>query len=376
MKRTVLFVSESSGYIVDLKYAGIHDYACRHGWNTRRIVGQPFDIAELVSCWKPHGLIADQMATMSAGLPTVLLDSDAPAGKPYHRVDIDLVESARLAGAEFLRLGLRNLAWIPPAEEHPWSFRRREHFESFARERALPMLCFTGKARNGKETPRYLRTLGDWVERLPRPCGVFAANDATAELLLTVCSLRKIKVPQDLAVIGVDDNPIRCEAMTPTLTSITPAFRESGFAAAEMLDALMNGRTDVPNRVMGATGLSRRGTTQRSYGRLTDIQRARNLIRERACNGLKPRDVFAVMNGSVRNAQIRFRAETGKTVRDEIEHIRMEKARRLLRTTDKPISEIAELCGYATDSFLCDAFKRTAGCTMGTWRKAHSREAE
>lgn len=376
MRRTILFVFSESNQIIDTKFAGVHDFARQRNWNLRRTTNCQLPLKTLIDCWNPDGIITDSTMFAKPDRPCVLIDGDArPDDFTFPRVDVNLAESAKLAGAEFLRLGLTSVAWLPPAEEHPWSDKRRDSFLSFVRAHGMTVSIFPKRAQAERENLAYLKRLSEWATSLPHPCGVFAANDKVAELFLSVCSMNRIKVPNDLAVIGVDDLPLFCDATTPTLTSITPAFRESGFAAAEMMDELLKGRRPA-DRTLGSSGISHRESTRRIYGKQTDIRLARDLIRREACSGLKPRDVFAVMNGSVRNAQIRFRAETGKTVRDEIEHIRMEKARRLLRTTDKPISEIAELCGYATDSFLCDAFKRTAGCTMGTWRKAHSREAE
>lgn len=374
MTKKVLFVAQSGDYIIDVKYAGVHDFARTRGWRLYRATNsEELQSGNLIDCWKPDGIITDTTSLATCDLPCVLIDSNAAADDHTHpRVDVDLAESARLAGAEFLRLGLTDVAWLPPPDEHPWSDKRRNSFLDFANAHGMTVSSFPKRSRDERWSLSYVKRLSAWAKSLPRPCGVFAANDRTAELFLSACSICRIKAPNDIAVIGVDDLPLFCNAMTPTLTSITPAFRESGYAAAEMLEQFFKGKRPA-DRILGSSGISRRESTRRIYGKMTDIRVARDLIRREACNGLKPREVFAVMNGCIRNAQIRFRAEVGRSVREEIERIRMEKARRLLRTTDKTISEIAALCGYATDSFLCDAFKQTHGCTMGAWRTAHGK---
>ena len=371
MARKVLFVSLSSDYILDVKYAGIHDFARLHRWHLHRVYSSRLPFKDLLDCWKPDGIITDSSDFVTTNIPCVLLDGDAAKGScPCPRVDIDLAESAQLAGNEFLRLGLSDVAWLPPLKEHPWSDKRRDSFLSFAHDNGMTVSVFPKHARTERESLSYIRRLSKWAKSLPHPSGVFAANDKTAGLFLYVCSINHIKVPNDLAVIGVDDLPFFCDAMTPTLTSITPAFRESGFAAAEMIEELFQGRKPA-DRVLGSSGISHRESTRRIYGNQTDIRLARDLIQREACNGLKPREVFAIMHGSIRNAQIRFRSEVGKTVQEEIERVRLEKAKRLLRTTDKPISEISILCGYSTDSFLCNSFKQRMGCAMGAWRRRH-----
>ena len=373
MYKTVLFVTKTPNYILDIKFAGANDFARVHKWRLRYAIASKLSLNTLRKCWKPDGIITDSTSLTAPDIPCVLLDGNATSSNYHHpRVDIDLAESAKLAGAEFLRLGLTDVAWLPPSSEHPWSDKRRDFFLSFARAHGMTASAFKKHSRNECESISYLNRLSEWAKSLPRPCGIFAANDKTAGLFLTICSINRIRVPHDFAVIGVDDLPLFCDSTTPTLTSITPAFRESGFAAAEMLNELFQGKRPT-DRILGSCGISRRESTRRIYGKQTDIQIARDLIRREACNGLKPREVFAVMNGSTRNAQIRFRSEVGRSVREEIERIRLEKARRLLRTTNKTISEISGLCGYETDSFLCDAFKQMHGCTMGAWRRSHNR---
>ena len=81
--------------------------------------------------------------------------------------------------------------------------------------------------------------LGPWLSALPRPCGLLAANDATADIVLRLLRNRRIKVPEDIAVVGIDNDTLICENTTPTLTSVAPDFERSGYLAAEMLDARM-----------------------------------------------------------------------------------------------------------------------------------------
>lgn len=371
MRKTILVIFSVSNLITDTKFAGVHEFARQRRWNLRRATNCRQPLATLIDCWNPDGIITDTVAFTRPDMPCVLIDSDENADDHTHpRVDVDLAESAKMAGAEFVRLGITSVAWLPPLEEHGWSDIRRDHFFSFAKAHGLNLSVFEKRSRQEMESKNYVDRLCDWALHLPRPCGVFAANDKTADLFLSACARCNIKIPEDLAVIGVDDYESLCNATTPTLTSITPPFKESGIAAAEMMDELFKGRRPA-NRILGSKGLTHRESTRRIYGKQTDIRLARDLIQREACNGLKPREVFAIMHGSIRNAQIRFRSEVGKTVQEEIERVRLEKAKRLLRTTDKSISEISILCGYSTDSFLCNSFKQRMGCAMGAWRRRH-----
>ena len=118
-------------------------------------------------------------------------------------------------------------------------------------------------------------------------------------------------------------------------------------------------------------GLTRRESTRCFYGRATELRSSRNLIYREACRGLRARDVFAQMKGSRRSAEIRFKAATGRTVREEIKNVRLRLAKRLLQTTTLSLAEIAAKCGYQSSSHLRKVFAKRMKTTMGAWRKAH-----
>lgn len=377
MSKTVLFFCGEHSDVALRKYAGICAFGQRRKWNVRFVhyLADATSFRDTCATWRPDGIITDNAAYASArdaDVPTAFIDAknaDKPRVWPgvYH----DPRAAARLAAAEFARLGLRHLAYLPPAEGCAWSDERLDEFRKAATASAHEVAVFP-KRRTEKITPDYLRRLQDWARALPKPCGVFAANDATADVFLSLCPLAGVKVPQELAVIGVDDTAGICENTFPPLTSVAPAFKSSGTMAAELLDALMSGRTPVARTLLfGAVGLTRRDSTKRLYGRATELRNSRDLIHREACRGLKARDVFAHLKGSRRNAQIQFKATTGRTVLEEIKNVRLRLAKRLLQTTSLSLAEIAAKCGYASSSHLRKIFEKRMKTTMGAWRKAH-----
>ena len=377
MSKTILFFCDSQSDVALRKHAGICAFGQRKRWNVR-FVHYPSDATpfrDTLATWRPDGVITDNAAFASSratGVPTVFIDAknaDRPRIWPgvYH----DPRAAARLAAAEFARLELPHLAYLPPAEECEWSDERLDAFRQAVPASAHPVAVFP-KKRTEKITSAYLHRLRDWVRALPKPCGVFAANDETAGVLLSLCPLAGVKVPQEIAVIGVDDTVGICENTFPTLTSVAPAFRNSGTMAAELLDALMAGKPPAAHTLFfGATGLTRRASTRRFYGRANELRNARDLIYREACRGLKARDVFAQMKGSRRSAEIQFKATTGRTVREEIKNVRLRSAKRLLQSTSLSLAEIAVRCGYKSSSHLRKIFEKRMKTTMGTWRKAH-----
>ena len=377
MSKTVLFFCGAHSDVALRKYAGICAFGQRRKWNVRFIHYRAGEASfrDALATWRPDGIISDRVAFAServTGVPTVFID----AGKDLARriwpgVYHDPRAAARLAAAEFARLGLDTLAYLPPAEECDWSDERLDAFRQAASAGARPVAVFP-KRRKEKVSAGYLRRLREWARSLPKPCGVFAANDQAADVFLSLCPLAGVKVPQDLAVIGVDDTIVICENTFPPLTSVAPAFKSSGTMAAELLDALMAAEPPAAQtRLFGALGLTRRESTRCFYGRATELRSSRDLIYREACRGLRARDVFAQMKGSRRSAEIRFKAATGRTVREEIKNVRLRLAKRLLQTTALSLAEIAAKCGYQSSSHLRKVFAKRMKTTMGAWRKAH-----
>ena len=370
MRKTVLFFCGERGHVAETMFSGICAHAHTQNWNVKFIRYGNLPAEDYLKIWNPEGIITDNRRFVAKRIPTVCLDANTNAPN-LRRIVHDPTAPARLAFAEFERLGLVNLAYLPPLSERPWSDDRRDAFLKIAAAANIHVSVFP-KRRTESDSPNLQVRLRNWVKVLPRPCGVFAANDATAELLLTMCQIAGVKVPDEIAVIGVDDNRMLCENTFPSLTSIAPAFAEAGRLAAKALDELMDGRRSAAATLYGELGVIRRDSTKRLYGHGTDIRDARDLIRREACLGLRARDVLKLMHGSRRGAEIRFKAETGRTVLEEIENVRLTHAKNLLRGTSETLSQIAAACGYRSSSHLRNAFERRTKMTMGEWRRKHA----
>lgn len=378
MGKTILFFCDERGDVAMRKHAGICAFGRRKGWNVRFVhyVASATSFQDYLAIWKPDGIISDNtdFASSRPGIPTVFLDAkDIGRQSPWPGVFHDPRAAARLAAAEFARLGHRNLAYLPSAAECEWSDGRQDAFRMCTRTFAQSFSVFP-KRRTETLTPAYLHRLQDWARALRKPCGVFAANDETASLFLSCCPIVGVKVPQELSVIGVDDIAEICDNAFPPLTSVAPAFKNSGTMAAELLDTLMAGQKVSTHALLfGAVGLTRRESSRRFVGHVTALRNARDLILRESCQGLRAHDVFAQMGGSRRNAQIQFKAATGRTVLEEITTLRLRQAKRLLQTTSLTLSEIAARCGYKSSSHLRKVFSQRMKTTMGAWRTAHRR---
>ena len=259
-----------------------------------------------------------------------------------------------------------SFGFVGAFSDRAWS---RDRGAFFARElRRLGrrrVSIFQGDARNIESA------LVAWLNGLAKPAAVFAANDHCAALVLKTCADAGIRVPHDVAVLGVDDDPVFCVHTQPTLSSLHPDFEAEGYHAARTLAALMVRRRPSAKTVIGGvvTVTERMSTApSSSAGRL--VRRADEIIAERACLGLNV-DVIAGMLGiSRRLLDMRYRQITGRSVRATIEVERLNNAKRLLMETHLSHREIARSCAFSSESYLEKVFIRRFGQTMGAFRKS------
>jgi LacI family transcriptional regulator len=213
--------------------------------------------------------------------------------------------------------------------------------------------------------------LGRWLESLPKPVGIVAAYDVRGVQLLEVCRERGLSVPEDVAVVGIDDDDVLCEIATPALTSVAHNLARIGFEACRLLDERMSGvgrGDDVV--VVPPLGVSIRQSSDTLAIGDIDIRRALRLIRTRACDTLISDDVAAATSVSRRVLDKKFQNHLGRTIHDEIMRTRLAEARRLLVETDHKLLVVAVRSGFAHAAQLCNLFKAAHGMSPMQYRKA------
>ena len=213
--------------------------------------------------------------------------------------------------------------------------------------------------------------LGSWLQSLPKPVGIAAAYDVRGVQLLEVCRERGLAVPEDVAVVGIDDDDVLCEIATPALTSVAHNLARIGFEACRLLDERMSGagRGDEVI-VIPPLGVSVRQSSDTLAIADIDIRRALRQIRTRACDALVPDDVAAATSVSRRVLDKKFQKHLGRTIHDEIMRTRLAEARRLLVETDHKLLVVAVRSGFAHAAQLCNLFKAAHGMSPTQYRKA------
>ncbi|MBN1488283.1 MAG: DNA-binding transcriptional regulator [Phycisphaerae bacterium] len=327
--------------------------------------------------WRGDGIIArtvrktDLKRLRATGLPVVELYAEASVGLPSVFPDHDLV--GQMAAEHLLGRGLRHLAFYC-ADRAFWVERRREAFVRNLAERNCGCEVFAPLTpARGKDRPRILdRQAAAWLRALPKPCGIFCASDLHAARLSNVCRDCGIAVPEQVALLGVDNDQVMCSVSSPSLSSIDLDSRRIGYEAALLLARLMAGkrRIETEVRIEPLTVVTRQSTDTVAVAD-PEVAHAVRLIREQACRRLRVAEVAATLGLSPRVLQQRFQKALRRTPKQEILHVRMERAKMLLRETDATAESISRQTGFASLQYFSRSFRRETGLTARAYRSEH-----
>ena len=382
---TILVFSTSIGRAHADMLAGVREFAKDANWNVQSFVynGEPFPVRKLLDFWTPAGCIVEGCGNgVSAGIidhkafqrvPVVYMGIE-PTMTPKDAACVmhDATSVANAAARELMSIGMEHFAFLG-AKGKGWSDRRKSAFEDALKLNGHQFAAMDVHPTSAGVYDKDATRLRKWLADLSKPCGIMAADDEIAATAISICLLSGIDVPNDIAFIGVDDNEYLCENTTPTLSSVRPNFRQGGrFAARILTRMLRGGRTMHREAVFGVSGITRRGSTRMFKRRDAEVSAA--LERIWAADGamLSPKDVLAGFSCSRRNAELRFRRATGKSVLGEIVAARMERAKSFLSETTLSIPEIALQCGYRFTANFRNAFRQETGMNPLAWRKANA----
>ncbi|QEG39327.1 XylR family transcriptional regulator [Roseimaritima ulvae] len=326
--------------------------------------------------WNGDGIIArienDEIAAAlrKAKVPVV----DVSAAR--HLPDIPWVETdddaiAELGVKHLLDRGFRNLAFCGDPGFN-WSNWRRDKFRSLVESAGVAASIYDSLSRNDPKYSwnREKRGLAKWLQGLPRPIGIFACYDIQAQKLLEVCRELSIAVPEEIAVLGVDNDQLLCELADPPLSSIVCNTQRTGFEAAALLDRMMKGeQIDSAPVLVAPLGIQARQSTDILAIDDPDVVAALRLIRERALEGINVADVVRHVPLSRRVLESRFKKILGRSPHEELTRLKLERIKELLSETDLSLSEIARRTGFEHDEYMCVFFRKAEGIPPGQYRR-------
>ncbi len=209
-----------------------------------------------------------------------------------------------------------------------------------------------------------------WLRDLPKPVGILAQNDLKGRDVLYVCRTAALRVPEDVAVIGVDDDEVLCHLTPPPLSSVRQDSERIGYEAARMLDALMRGEADTPTDVaLPPLGLVTRQSSDIYAIEDRDVVTALRLMRDQLSEGIDIRDVLEHVPVSRRWLEKQFQRYLGRTPAEELRRLRIERAKTRLVDSTMSMLEISLNCGFSSQATFSVSFKREVGMSPATYRR-------
>lgn len=329
--------------------------------------------------WRGDGILArivDQkmaQAVRATGRPVVDLGGRLPdLGFPVLCVHNRLI--AKLGSEHLLSRGFRHFGWYGlPQGEHVHMDERCDWFVKQIREAGHSCDVMKPSARQRHLAwDRQQTELADWVKRLPKPVGIMCCNDDCGLQLLNTCLLADVLVPEEVAVIGADNDQFLCNLSTPPLSSIDVNPRQIGWEAAALLERMMAGEKPptLPIEVEPGAVFTRQSSDILAIED-HDVAWVVRFIREKACEGIGVDDVLKAYPIARSTLQRKMKQFLGRTLIEEVLRVRVERARILLAETDDPLDVVAQKTGFSNGKYFGDVFYRETGVRPSAYRRSH-----
>ena len=256
-------------------------------------------------------------------------------------VETDDVAIATLAAQHLRERGFKQFGYC--GDPHfEWSRRRREAFHQLITQAGLPCFDFVAPP-SADEMPALIK----WLNGLPKPIGIFACYDVRGQQILDACRDLTLAVPEEVGVLGVNNDELLCELAFPPLSSVTPNARRAGYEAAALLDRMMKGERVPPDETrIPPLGICGRQSTDVLAVEDPNIAQALRFIREHACDPIDVNDVLRIVPLSRRVLEQRFAQLLNRTPHAEILSVRLNRAKQLISETKLSLGEIATRAGF------------------------------
>ena len=380
--RVTLIVETSKVYGREI-LLGISRYLSLHGpWSIfAQERGQDDEDPVWLARWKGDGIITRSLdfslcrRARRRGIPVVSVrhlfeQPEFPTVFP----DQQLI-GERIA-THFITRGFKHFGYCGVAGEKLWERRRHAAFTRRVEaaggtwEEYKPTYLSDAEKNWEREQEVMVR----WLQQLPKPVGIMTAHDSLGVQLLDACRRAGIQVPDDVAVVSVDNDPVLCELASPPLSSLDQNAQKLGFEAAALLHRMMRGESLEPANYFFEPGeVVTRQSSDVVAVKDPNVGKAVRFIRENACREIDGRAIARAAGQSRRALEKKFRAATGRTPMEEVHEMRLRRIKQLLVETDYILPIIAEQSGFAYHEYMSRFFKKHTGITPGDYRKRYGK---
>lgn len=332
------------------------------------------DLSWLVQVWKPTVVVLQwslyRAVAHALESCTVISTNEDSSADGVACVCVDEAAIAELAAKHLVSRGLRDLT----------TFRFNDGMFAVERERAFADAVGAHGARlvqgwwvDGAEPPRFHEdpaAITAWLQQLPRPCGLFACTDSWASIVSRYARVAGVRIPEDMALIGVDNDTLDCELASPPFSSVCVPWRTLGEKTAWLVGRALTGEQVAGERIVipPVDVIPRRSTDVASVDDPM-VARALAWISDHIEGRLTLQGIARAAACSRQRLEQRFQAAIGRTVMQEVRRARVDVARRLLSTTEMALPVVAEQCGFTSAALLSVAFRRETGMPPGAYRR-------
>lgn len=357
-------------------HRGIEKFAQEHHWH---ISANPTRERLIPWGWEGDGILAwlgagDDLAefVVQANRPTVDFSYRRPHLN-FPRVLEDHAHAAQLVVEHFLSRGFRNFLFYSDTDNWSYEERGRGFVEALKRcghECAWIRWHQSPDFRNDRDQwKRKRKWLVSQLRPAPKPLAVFAANDEQAMDVLESCQTAGLSVPEQVAIVGAENYLLAPDAMHTPISSVDTNLETLGYTGAALLEDLMNGKKPParPTRVPAA-GIVTRKSSDLLAVRHKGVANCLRFIWEHADQNISVKDLVSVAAMSRRGLHKAFQDNVGRTPGQELQRVRIERAKRLLTESDHKIEVLATMCGYQSANSFCVAFKQATGMSPKQFR--------
>lgn len=374
-RRVALLIESSNAYGRGLLH-GVVSYVREHRpWSFRFVEQGRGDAPPTwLADWDGDGIIARvensriAKAITDSGLPTV--DVSAARLMPTAPwVETNDVKVSQFVFEHLYERGFRSFGFCGDARFN-WSKWRCGHFTETVRQAGFECAVYQPKevARQDRVESQQA-DMGAWLRTLKKPVGIMACYDIRAQQLLDACQEQGVAVPDDAAVVGVDNDELLCDLCSPPLSSVLLNHQKAGYEAARWLDRMMSGLKVAPAaHPIDPVRLVVRQSSDVLAVHDADVAKAMHLIRTHACDGIDVSDILKKVPVSRRVLEWRFKNLLGITPHQEILRVKLNRVKQLLVDTNRSLAQIAQQTGFEHVEYLSVSFKRETGQTPRAYR--------
>lgn len=385
-KQRVLIMIHGTFYSSRQKLRGILRYNQDHNhWHIQLFHNRPDDVVFSGKITQDiNGIITDMFSYRQFGqqialmnIPYLCLDftgeSQYQTGSKFCQVNCDNAAAGRAGAKHFLERQYNHFGFVNDLKNRIWSLEREEAFVQTLAQNGKFCQVYRSKVSKAKQSVDEsddFHSLRTWLAQLPKPAAVMAAMDARALQVINACYEEGLSVPDDVAVLGLDNDSLLCLASSPQLSSIPMCLEEAGYFGAQMLDLLMKDELGEKRvYVYGPKPVVLRESTNSVRYDDPLVSKALHFLWNTSCLSVNVGEVAKELGISRRLLEVRFKEVVGHPVIEEIIRLRLDRVCGLLAYSGYSLSEIAEMCGFSCLSYLARLFKQRIGTTLSEYRQ-------